>query len=1199
MSKKFTERNKLNLSETGKEVLGLWDAEDVFHHSITEREGCPSFIFYEGPPSANGHPGIHHVLARSIKDTFCRFKTMKGYQVNRKAGWDTHGLPVELGVEKELGITKEDIGKTISIEEYNRKCRENVMMYTSEWTDLSHKMGYWVDMEHPYITYDNKYIETLWWLLGQLYRKGLLYKGYTIQPYSPAAGTGLSSHELNQPGCYRDVKDTTMTAQFRSLTPLPPLWGEGENAAENSPLLGEGSGVRLYFLAWTTTPWTLPSNTALCVGPKIDYVAVKGKNPYSGEEAVYILAEARLSAYFQAEEGKELEIVWRGKGTDLVGLRYEQLFPWVKPCDLEDGKVVDKSADAFRVIPGDYVTTEDGTGIVHIAPTFGADDAKVAKDAGIPSLFVIDKAGDTRPMVDFTGKYFVKDDMDAAFVEACVNDSYWAHSGDYVKNAYDPRFNEGGKYDEKAAAKEMDLNVKMCIEMKDEGTAFRIEKHVHNYPHCWRTDKPILYYPLDSWFIRSSAAKERMIELNRTILWKPESTGTGRFGKWLENLNDWNLSRSRYWGTPLPIWRNKDTREEICISSVEELYNEIEKAVAAGVMPSNPLKEKGFVPGDMSQENYDRIDLHRPFVDQIWLVGKSGAVLKRELDLIDVWFDSGAMPYAQIHYPFEGVKSEELRVKSEELRVKSEERRVKNESNNSEDKSNSDSSSQSSGAGGTLFTLSSSLPAGSFPADFIAEGVDQTRGWFYTLHAIATMVFDSVSYKAVISNGLVLDKNGMKMSKRLGNAVDPFGAIEKYGADAVRWYMITNSAPWDNLKFDEDGVLEVSRTFFGKLFQTYSFLTMYANVDGWCYEEADVPMNERPEMDRWILSCLNSLVREVNQCYEDYEPTRAGRLIQSFVVDNVSNWFVRLSKKRFWGSAMSLDKLSAYQTLYTCLETVARLMAPIAPFYADRLWRDLNDATGRGETKSVHLAKFPVADDAKIDQEQEQRMALAQQVTSMILSLRKKEQIVVKQPLQRIAIPAIDAEQQQRIAAMQQLILDEVNVKELQFVEAQGMLVKQVKCNFRTMGKKFGKLMKSVNAAVLAMSQEQIAELEAKEHLPLKLETGEEVTIDLEDIEIFSQDIPGWSVANEGTLTVALDLTITEDLRLEGVARELIRSIQTLRKDSGFDITDRISVTVPESDDNRTCLSKFGNYIASQVLADNISIGKELTVSKV
>ncbi len=1132
MSKKFTERNKLNLSDVNKEVLKQWDDEDVFHLSMSEREGCPSFIFYEGPPSANGHPGIHHVLARSIKDAFCRFKTMKGFQVKRKAGWDTHGLPVELGVEKELGITKEDIGKTISIEEYNRKCRENVMMYTSEWTDLSHKMGYWVDMEHPYITYDNKYIETLWWLLKQLYKKDLLYKGYTIQPYSPAAGTGLSSHELNQPGCYRDVKDTTVTAQFKTLS-NSPLKGEDKK----SPFKGDLEGLSFYFLAWTTTPWTLPSNTALCVGPKIDYVAVKGQNPYSGEEAIYILAEARRSAYFP----EDTPILWRGKGEALVGMKYEQLFPWVKPCALEDGKAVDKSAEAFRVIPGDYVTTEDGTGIVHIAPTFGADDAKVAKDAGIPSLFVIDKAGDTRPMVDFTGKYFVKEDMDAAFVETCVNDSYWAHSGDFVKNAYDPKYAD---LDEKALAKTEDLNIVLCIEMKQAGTAFKIEKHVHNYPHCWRTDKPVLYYPLDSWFIRSSAAKERMMELNSTILWKPESTGTGRFGKWLENLNDWNLSRSRYWGTPLPIWRNNETREEICIGSVEELYNEIEKAVAAGVMPSNPLKEKGFVPGDMSQENYNRIDLHRPYVDQIWLVGKSGAVLKRELDLIDVWFDSGAMPYAQFHYPFEGTSI-------------------------------------------------------AFPADFIAEGVDQTRGWFYTLHAIATMVFDSVSYKAVISNGLVLDKNGMKMSKRLGNAVDPFGAIEKYGSDAVRWYMITNSAPWDNLKFDEEGVQEVSRTFFGKLFQTYSFLTMYANVDGWCYEEPDVPMNERPEMDRWILSCLNSLIREVEQCYEDYEPTRAGRLIQTFVVDNVSNWFVRLSKKRFWGSAMSLDKLSAYQTLYNCLETVARLMAPIAPYYADRLWRDLNDATGKGETKSVHLAKFPVADDAKIDIEQEQRMALAQQVTSMILSLRKKEQIVVKQPLQRIAIPATSAELQQRIMAMQQLILDEVNVKELEFVEAQGMLVKQVKCNFRTMGKKFGKLMKSVNAAVLAMSQEQIAELEAQEHLPLTLDTGEQITVDLEDIEIFSQDIPGWSVANEGTLTVALDLTITEDLRLEGIARELIRSIQTLRKDSGFDIIDRINVTIPETDDNRTCLGKFSDYIASQVLADSISLGAELSVSKI
>ena len=1135
MSKKFTERNKLNLSDVNKEVLQQWDAEDVFHKSITEREGCPSFIFFEGPPSANGHPGIHHVLARSLKDTFCRFKTMKGFQVKRKAGWDTHGLPVELSVEKELGITKEDIGKTISIEDYNQKCRENVMMYTNEWADLSHKMGYWVDMENPYITYDNKYIESLWWLLKQLYQKDLLYKGYTIQPYSPAAGTGLSSHELNQPGCYRDVKDTTVTAQFKVTDTnlnIPNV--------QNTPI---------YVLAWTTTPWTLPSNTALCVGPKIDYVAVKGTNPYTGEQAIYILAEARLSAYFQAEEGKELEILWKGKGTDLVGTKYEQLFPWVKPSALENDTIVEKSAEAFRVIPGDYVTTEDGTGIVHIAPTFGADDAKVAKDAGIPSLFIIDKAGDTRPMVDFTGKYFLKEDMDETFRKLCVNEENYAiHEGDYVKNAYDPKFNEGGKYDEKAAAKEMDLNVKMCIEMKEAGTAFKIEKHVHNYPHCWRTDKPILYYPLDSWFIRSSAAKERMIELNKTILWKPESTGTGRFGKWLENLNDWNLSRSRYWGTPLPVWRNRDTKEEICIGSVEELYNEIEKAVEAGVMSSNPLKDKGFVLGDMSQENYDRIDLHRPYVDHIMLVSESGAVMKRELDLIDVWFDSGAMPYAQIHYPFE----------------------------NKELLDN-----------GTVF-----------PADFIAEGVDQTRGWFYTLHAIATMVFDNVSYKAVISNGLVLDKNGMKMSKRLGNAIDPFGAIEQYGSDAVRWYMITNSAPWDNLKFDVEGVQEVSRTFFGKLFQTYSFLTMYANVDGWCYEEPDVPMNERPEMDRWILSCLNSLIREVNQCYESYEPTRAGRLIQTFVVDNISNWFVRLSKKRFWGSAMSLDKLSAYQTLYTCLEKVAQLMAPIAPYYADRLWRDLCETTGKGDAKSVHLAKFPVADETVIDLEQEQRMALAQQVTSMILSLRKKEQIVVKQPLQRIAIPAIDANQQQRIQAMQQLILDEVNVKELEFVEAQGMLVKQVKCNFRTMGKKFGKLMKSVNAAVLAMSQEQIAELEATEHLPLTLETGEQVVVDLEDIEIFSQDIPGWSVANEGTLTVALDLTITEDLRLEGIARELIRSIQTLRKESGFDITDRINVTLPENDDNRTCLNKFSDYIASQVLANEITLGTKLTVTK-
>ena len=1046
---------------------------------------------------------------------------MKGFKVNRKAGWDTHGLPVELGVEKELGITKEDIGKTISIEDYNLKCRQNVMMYTGEWEDLSHRMGYWVDMEHPYITYDNKYIETLWWLLKQLYQKGLLYKGYTIQPYSPAAGTGLSSHELNQPGCYRDVKDTTVTAQFKVL----------EESAGRFAF--DKQGLPVYFLAWTTTPWTLPSNTALCVGPKIDYVAVKGQNPYSKENAIYVLAESRLAAYFK--EG-EFEVLAHYKGTDLLDIRYEQLFPWIKPCALENGKVVNKEADGFRVIPGDYVTTEDGTGIVHIAPTFGADDAKVAKDAGIPSLFVIDKVGDTRPMVDFTGKYFVKEDMDETFVSLCVCDSYWKHSGDFVKNAYDPKY---AGMDEKELSKTEDLNIVLCMEMKQEGTAFKIEKHVHNYPHCWRTDKPVLYYPLDSWFIRSTAVKERMMELNKTINWKPESTGTGRFGKWLENLNDWNLSRSRYWGTPLPIWRNRDTHEEICIGSLEELYMEIEKSVAAGVMPGNPLKERGFIPGDMSQENYDKIDLHRPYVDQIWLVGESGATLKRELDLIDVWFDSGAMPYAQIHYPFENREALDNR---------------------------------------TIY-----------PADFIAEGVDQTRGWFFTLHAIATMVFDSVAYKAVISNGLVLDKNGLKMSKRLGNAVDPFNAIEQYGSDAVRWYMITNSQPWDNLKFDEEGVKEVTRSFFGKLFQTYSFLTMYANVDGWCYEEPELPMTQRPEMDRWILSELNSLIREVSACYEDYEPTRAGRLIQTFVVDNVSNWFVRLSRKRFWGSAMSIDKLSAYQTLYTCLETVAKLMAPIAPYYADRLYRDLTEATGRSN-ESVHLSLFPVADDSKIDKEQESRMELAQQITSMVLSLRKKEQIIVRQPLQKIAIPAIDTDQQQRIEAMKQLILDEVNVKELEFVEGSGILVKKVKCNFRTMGKKYGKLMKDVNLAVTSMSQAQIAELEKNGTLSFGLPNGENVVVELEDVEIFSEDIPGWTVANEGSLTVALDITVTDELRNEGVARELVKRIQNLRKESGFEITDRIDIQLEHNEHTDTAVEQFRDYISAQVLANSLTL---------
>ncbi len=1119
MAKKFPEHDHLNLTEVNHEILDNWNREDLFHRSISEREGCPSFVFFEGPPSANGHPGIHHVLARSIKDTFCRFKTMKGFQVHRKAGWDTHGLPVELGVEKELGITKEDIGKTISIEDYNDKCRKNVMMYTEEWTDLSERMGYWVDMEHPYITYDNKYIETLWWLLKQLYEKDLLYKGYTIQPYSPAAGTGLSSHELNQPGCYRDVKDTTVTAQFKVVDSIAQL---GE---EKLPT---------YILAWTTTPWTLPSNTALCVGPKIKYVAVKGQNPYTKEEAIYIVAESRKDVYFPQpkEEGAMAPVVVAEfMGTDILGLHYEQLFPWVKPCALEDGKVVVKEQDAFRVIPGDYVTTEDGTGIVHIAPTFGADDAKVAKDAGIPSLFVIDKAGDTRPMVDFTGKYFVKEDMDEAFVSTCVNDSYWHHAGDFVKNAYDPKY---AGLDEKALAKTEDLNIVLCMEMKLEGTAFKIEKHVHNYPHCWRTDKPVLYYPLDSWFIRSTAAKERMMELNKTILWKPESTGTGRFGKWLENLNDWNLSRSRYWGTPLPIWRNRDTREEICIGSVEELYNEIEKAVKAGVMTSNPLRDKGFVPGDMSQENYDRIDLHRPYVDDIVLVGASGQPLKRELDLIDVWFDSGAMPYAQIHYPFENREALDKRVV--------------------------------------------------YPADFIAEGVDQTRGWFFTLHAIATMVFDSVAYKAVISNGLVLDKNGLKMSKRLGNAINPFDNIEKFGSDAVRWYMITNSQPWDNLKYDEAGVQEVSRSFFGKLYQTYSFMAMYANVDGWTNAEPQVPMNERSEMDRWILSSLNSLVRDVEASYESYEPTRAGRLIQSFVIDNVSNWFVRLSRKRFWGGEMTTDKLSAYQTLFTCLETVSRLMAPIAPFYADQLYRDLHQ-----DGTSVHLATFPVADESLINKEQETRMALAQEITSMVLSLRKKEQIIVRQPLARIAIPAIDREQQQRIEAVKQLILDEVNVKALEFVEGAGLLTKKVKCNFRTMGKKFGKLMKDVNAAVTALSQELIAVLETGS-LPLTLPTGDAITVELEDVEIFSEDIPGWTVANDGVLTVALDITVTDALRNEGYARELVKRIQNLRKESGFEITDRISIELEHAPATDKAVDDFKGYICGQVLADELTL---------
>ncbi len=1143
MSKKFTEYSQLSLSDVNKEVLKKWDENDVFSKSMTEREGCPSFVFYEGPPSANGMPGIHHVMARTIKDTFCRYKTMKGFQVKRKAGWDTHGLPVELGVEKALGITKEDIGKTISVADYNRHCRTDVMKFTKEWTDLTHKMGYWVDLDNPYITYDNRYIETLWWLLQQLYKKGLLYKGYTIQPYSPAAGTGLSSHELNQPGCYRDVKDLTVVAQFRMKNPKPEMaeWG--------TP----------YFIAWTTTPWTLPSNTALCVGPKIDYVAVQTYNGYTGEKMTVVLAKDLLYTHFNKKaEGMALEdykpgdklipfkVVGEYKGPDLVGMEYEQLLPWVKPVELdENGNWHDAASKAFRVIPGDYVTTEDGTGIVHIAPTFGADDAFVAKAAGIPSLFMINKKGETRPMVDLTGKFYLLDELDGKFVDECVNvDKYKEYQGRWVKNAYDPQFTVDGKYDEKAAQAAESLDFFICMQMKQDSQAFKIEKHVHNYPHCWRTDKPVLYYPLDSWFIRSTACKERMIELNKTINWKPESTGTGRFGKWLENLNDWNLSRSRYWGTPLPVWRSEDG-EEICIGSVEELYNEIEKSVTAGFMKENPYKKLGFVPGDYAKENYDRIDLHRPYVDEIILVSASGKPMKREADLIDVWFDSGSMPYAQLHYPFENKELVDSR--------------------------------------------------SYYPADFIAEGVDQTRGWFFTLHAIASMVFDSVAFKNVVSNGLVLDKNGNKMSKRLGNAVGPFSTIEKFGSDPLRWYMITNSAPWDNLKFDADGVDEVRRKFFGTLYNTYSFFALYANVDGFTYAEKDVPVAERPEIDRWILSLLNSLIKQVDDCLNDYEPTKAGRLITDFVNDNLSNWYVRLNRKRFWGSAMSADKLSAYQTLYVCLETVAKLMAPIAPFYADRLYMDLVGVTGRDNVVSVHLAKFPVADESLIDRELEARMQMAQDVTSMVLALRRKVNIKVRQPLQCIMVPVVDEEQKRHIEAVKELILNEVNVKELKFVDgAEGVLVKKVKCDFKKLGPKFGKQMKAVAAAVAGMSQEAIAEFERNGSYTFDID-GTQAVVAVSDVEIYSEDIPGWLVANEGRLTVALEVTVTEGLRREGIARELVNRIQNIRKSSGFEITDKIKVVLSKNSLTDDAVNEYNTYICNQVLAASLTLADEVS----
>ena len=1134
---KFREYSKLNLSDVNKDVLKLWEQENVFAKSIDERDGAPTFVFYEGPPSANGMPGIHHVLARTIKDIVCRYKTMNGFKVLRKAGWDTHGLPVELGVEKSLGIKKEDIGKKISVDEYNAACRKEVMKYTKEWTDLTNKMGYWVDLEHPYITYKNSYIESLWWLLKQLYGKNLLYKGYTIQPYSPAAGTGLSSHELNQPGCYRDVKDQTVTAQFAVK--------KDDNKIVADILSKVDAGFEdLCIIAWTTTPWTLPSNTALCVGPKIDYVAVESYNPYTGKPATYILAKARLNAYFAAE-GAELaldsykqgdkvipyKVIAEFTGADLVGMKYEQLFPWVKPVDKIDGKIVGND-NGFRVIPGDYVTTDDGTGIVHIAPTFGADDANVARAAGIPSLFMINKKMETRPMVDFEGRYFNFEDLDDDFVKQFVNvDLYKEYAGAYVKNAYDPKYTVDGRYDEKAANKAEDLNIYICIRMKQDGTAFKMEKHTHNYPHCWRTDKPILYYPLDSWFIRSTACRDRMVELNKSIKWKPEHTGTGRFGKWLENLNDWNLSRSRYWGTPLPIWRNADTHEEICIGSVEELYNEMEKAVAAGVMAENPWKKAGFVVGDYSDENYNKIDLHRPYVDDIVLVSESGKPMKRELDLIDVWFDSGAMPYAQLHYPFE----------NKDL--------IDNRS--------------------------------FYPADFIAEGQDQTRGWFFTLHAIATMVFDSVAYKSVISNGLVLDKNGNKMSKRLGNAVDPFMAIEKYGTDPIRWYMISNSSPWDNLKFDEAGVEEVSGSkFFGKLHNTYSFFALYANLCDFDFAAPQVPLAERPEIDRWIISVLNSLVKEVTGDIEDYELTKAARAISDFVVNNLSNWYVRLNRSRFWDG-----DLAANQTLYQSLKTVAMLMAPIAPFYADMLYRDLT-----GSDTSVHLAAYPKADEAAIDSKLEKRMAIAQQITSMVLSLRRKKNLKVKQPLTAIMIPVLDEAQKQDIEAVADLIMSEVNVKGINYVGGDaGILVKRIKPDFKKLGPKFGKNMKAAAQALTSLEQSQIAQFEKDGKIALTL-NGEEAVVELADVEVISEDIPGWLVANDGNITVALDITITDDLRKEGIARELVNRIQNVRKSKDFNITDRIVVKITPDEHVNDAVAQFKDYIAKQVLAVAIEL---------
>lgn len=1117
MKAKFKEYKGLDLSQVNKDVLKTWEQNDTFHKSLTTREGRPTFVFYEGPPSANGMPGIHHVMARTIKDIFCRYKTQQGYLVHRKAGWDTHGLPVELGVEKMLGITKEHIGKTISVEEYNNTCRKEVMKYTDVWEDLTHKMGYWVDMEHPYITYDNRYIESLWHLLQMLFDKGLLYKGKTIQPFSPAAGTGLSTHELNQPGCYRDVKDTTVVAQFRAVR------------NDKSEFLFADSSADVYFLAWTTTPWTLPSNTALALGPNIRYVKVLTFNPYSGDPAVVILAKDRLAAYFNAANENEgfdeykpgdkklpYRILAEYAGSELVGVSYEQLFPWVKP-----------EGDAFRTIGGDYVTTEDGTGIVHIAPTFGADDDRVAKAAGIAPLILRDKMGSPEPMVDRQGRFYRLEDIDETFVANHINvEVYGEFAGRFVKNAYDPNLTE----------EDTSLDVDLCVVLKKENKAFRIEKHVHSYPHCWRTDKPVLYYPLDSWFIRTTALKERMMQLNDTINWKPASTGTGRFGKWLENLVDWNLSRSRYWGTPLPVWVSEDRSEVLCIGSVAQLKDECEKSVKAGFMSSNPLAT--FTEGDFSDDNYNKFDLHRPFVDNIVLVSATGQKMMRETDLIDVWFDSGAMPYAQVHYPFQ------------------------NKENFGE----------------------------VYPADFIAEGVDQTRGWFFTLHAIATMLFDSVAFKNIISNGLVLDKNGNKMSKRLGNAVEPFEVIEQYGSDPLRWYMITNSQPWDNLKFDIDGVDEVRRKFFGTLYNTYSFFSLYANVDGFTYQEAEVPVAERPEIDRWIISLLNSLVKEVHDAYESYEPTRAGRAIQEFVMENLSNWYVRLNRKRFWGGEYDKDKIAAYQTLYTCLETVAMLSAPIAPFYSEQLYLDLTQISGRDKDGSVHLSTFPTFNAELIDKALEEQMDIAQRLSSMVLGLRRKVSIKVRQPLQKMMVPVIDENFRTRLKAVETLILNEVNVKELEYLsDTAGVLVKKIKPNFKELGPRYGKMMKSISAAVAQMTQQDIATIEREGKYSLNTAEGM-VDLLVTDVDIISEDIPGWLVANEGKLTIALDVTVTDELRMEGIARELINRIQNLRKDAGFDVTDKINVTILKHEAINSAVMAHKDYIAGQTLAKDITL---------